>query len=105
MLSFRLFVVVLLSIVTLNLSSAWAHDKGHDKSKAKPPQTQESLEFTQTRTQAITKLRERGYQVHSIQLQMHLGEPVFVIHTSKNGVRYLVKLTYPNLKIIQERRL
>lgn len=61
-------------------------------------------EFTQTRTKAIRKLQERGYQVHSIELQTHYGEPVFVNHTSKNGVRYTVTLTYPNLKIVQERR-
>ncbi len=61
-------------------------------------------EFTQTRTKAIRKLQERGYQVHSIELQIHYGEPAFVNHTSKNGVRYTVTLTYPNLKIVQERR-
>lgn len=67
-------------------------------------QAYDRAEFTQTRTKAIRKLQERGYQVHSIELQTHYGEPAFVNHTSKNGVRYTVTLTYPNLKIVQERR-
>lgn len=62
-------------------------------------------EFNKNRTQAIRKLQERGYQVRSIQLKSHGETPVFVIHATKNGMRYVIKLTYADLKIIQETRL
>lgn len=82
--------------------SAWASNITDDVEEV--DHASNRTEFNQIRRKAIRKLQERGYQVHSIELKTHYSEPAFVNHTSKNGMRYIVTLTYPNLKIVQERR-
>ncbi|MCL1622768.1 PepSY domain-containing protein [Moraxella sp. Tifton1] len=61
--------------------------------------------FIKNRANAIRKLQEQGYQVRSIELKSHQNMPTFIIHATKNGMQYVVKLTYDDLKIIQEMRM
>lgn len=97
-----IFLAMCIPTFSLLGAPAWANTTTDDADSLL--QAYDRAEFTKTRTKAIRKLQERGHQVHSIELKTHYGEPAFVNHTSKNGVRYTVTLTYPNLKIVQERR-
>lgn len=94
-----IFFAVFTALSSLSALPVWANDNG-----VAPHQEYNRLEFTQTRTKAIRRLQEYGYQVHSIQLKEESNQPIFLIFASKNGVRYVIKLTYPHLKIIHERR-
>lgn len=102
-----LFKWLILSMILMltAVPMAWASNDVANLS-----QVVESEEFTKVRAVAIRMLQERGYQLHSIQLQAvqvqsQSQTPVFTIIASKNGVRYLIRLSYPALKIMQERRI
>lgn len=102
-----LFKWLILSMILMltAVPMAWASNDVANLS-----QVVESEEFTKVRAAAIRMLQERGYQLHSIQLQAVQVQsqaqiPVFTIIASKNGVRYLIRLSYPALKIMQERRI
>ncbi|WP_146740120.1 PepSY domain-containing protein [Moraxella ovis] len=97
-----IFLAMCILMFSMFGAPAWANTTTDDADSLL--QAYDRAEFTQTRAKAIRKLQERGYQVHSIELQTHYGKPALVNYTSKNGVRYTVTLTYPNLKIVQERR-
>lgn len=94
-----IFFAVFTALSSVATLPAWANDN-----RTTLHQEYSRLEFTQIRTKAIRRLQEYGYQVHSIQLKEETNQPIFVIFASKNGVRYVIKLTYPHLKIIHERR-
>lgn len=102
-----LFKWLILSMILMltAVPTAWASSNVTNLS-----QVVASEEFTKVRAVAIRMLQERGYQLHSIQLQAVQMQsqaqiPVFTIIASKNGVRYLIRLSYPALKIMQERRI
>lgn len=60
--------------------------------------------FEQNRTRAVKMLEARGYQVIDIDADDHLGKPVFDVEAAKNNQEYDVRLSYPDLKILKEKR-
>ncbi|MGF6147672.1 Uncharacterised protein [Kingella potus] len=60
--------------------------------------------FGQKREAAVKILEKRGYQIHQIEADDHWGKPVLEVEAYKNGREYEILLSYPDLKIIKERR-
>lgn len=61
--------------------------------------------FKDNKVAAIEMLKKRGYQVHSMTIEAYRGNPVFRIKALKPPQKYVILMTYPELKIIEERRL
>lgn len=52
---------------------------------------------------AVKMLEARGYQVHDVDADDHLGKPALDVEAFKNNREYDIKLSYPDLKIIYEK--
>lgn len=58
--------------------------------------------FEQKRAQVMRILEQRGYIVHEIEADDHIGRPVLKAEGFKNGHEYDIIFSWPNLKIISE---
>lgn len=65
----------------------------------------DEMAFAKTRTKALRMLQEHGYQVRNIELQPRMNAFILNIYALKNGVHYVLILSYPELRIIQEARI
>ena len=59
--------------------------------------------FEQNRDKALKILEKRGYQVEEVEADDRRGKPVLDIDAYKNGHKYDIVLSYPDLRIIKER--
>ena len=59
--------------------------------------------FEQNRDKALKMLEKRGYQVEEVEADDRRGKPVLDIDAYKNGRKYDIVLSYPDLRIIKER--
>lgn len=62
------------------------------------------VNFEHNKQHAITALYNRGYQVHEVQLENQNNKPILQIYALKNGSFYDIKMDYPSLKIISEKK-
>ena len=58
--------------------------------------------FEQKRAQVMRILEQRGYIVHEIESDDHIGRPVLKAEGFKNGHEYDIIFSWPDLKIISE---
>jgi len=58
--------------------------------------------FEQKRAQVMRILEQRGYIVHEIEADDHIGRPVLKAEGFKNGHEYDIIFSWPDLKIISE---
>lgn len=58
--------------------------------------------FEQKRAQVMRILEQRGYIVHEIEADDHIGRPVLKAEGFKNGHEYDIIFSCPDLKIISE---
>lgn len=49
-------------------------------------------------------LEAHGYRVHDVDAGDYLGKPALDVDVEKLGREYDIKLSYPDLKIIREKR-
>lgn len=61
-------------------------------------------QFSQKRQQAIAKLEAKGYHVIEIDADDYRGRPVFEVDAVKDRQEYDIKLSYPDLEILVEKR-
>lgn len=62
------------------------------------------VNFEHNKQRAIATLYSRGYQVNDVQLANENDKAVLQIHAIKNGHLYDIKMDYPSLKIISEKK-
>ncbi|MDO4699244.1 MAG: PepSY domain-containing protein [Moraxella sp.] len=53
---------------------------------------------------ARLELQNRGYQIRKIEADEHQGKKTLEVKAAKNGSAYDIRLDYPSLKIISEKR-
>lgn len=94
----KLFIVglVVLGLMTTPITYANDRDEVIERQMEADPQ------FAQKRQQAITQLKERGYQVTKVEPDVHLGQKALEIEAFKNGQEYDILMDYSSLKIIKE---
>lgn len=54
--------------------------------------------------QAIALLKKKGYKVVKVEADTYRGQKALDVEAYKKGVEYNIKLAYPSLKIIREKR-
>ncbi|EGZ44580.1 PepSY domain-containing protein [Neisseria wadsworthii] len=59
--------------------------------------------FEQNRAKAVKMLEARGYKVVDIDADDHMGKPALDVEAFKGNQEYDIKLSYPDLRILQER--
>ena len=59
--------------------------------------------FEQKRAQVMRVLERRGYQVHEIEADDRRGRPVLKAEAFKDGRKYDIVFSWPDLQIISER--
>ena len=59
--------------------------------------------FEKKHAQAMRILEQRGYIVHEIEADDHIGRPVLKAEAFKNGREYDIVFSWPDLHIISER--
>lgn len=77
---------------------------GYDRDDLIEQQIYTDAQYAQKRQQAINILKKKGYQVVSVEADEHRGQKTLDIEAYKNGYEYDIKMSYPSLQIIRERR-
>ena len=67
-------------------------------------QVRQDVNFDKNIEKAIVILAKKGYQVGEIDVDDRWGKPVLEIEAYKGYVNYDIVMSYPDLKIISERR-
>lgn len=88
--------LIALSLTTAPLAYANDHNDVIEQQMQADPQ------FPQKKQQAITQLKERGYQVTKVEAEVYLGQKALEIEAFKNGQEYDIVMDYASLKIIKE---
>lgn len=87
----------ILLIAALGLSAtAFANDRIEQE-------IHNSGQFEAKRAQAVKVLEQKGYAVHDVDADDHMGKPVLDVEASKNNQEYDIKLSWPDLNIIEEK--
>lgn len=97
------FMVQVFSLVFLfmSLTSVSAHANQDDITKQ---QIRADKDYNTNVAKARNMLQARGgYQVKDIQADVHDSQRCLQVEAYKGAVRYEIKLTYPDLKIIKEK--
>lgn len=53
---------------------------------------------------AVKMLEQKGYTVESVEPDTHRGKPTLSVEAYKNYAEYEIELSYPELRIIKEKR-
>lgn len=94
-----LLATVAIATATLG-TTAHAYDFD-DRVEAKMHQ---DVNFDATVAKAVKMLEAKGYTVQNVEADSEFGKPVLEVEAYKNYQEYDIKLSYPELKILKERR-
>ncbi|WP_416191148.1 PepSY domain-containing protein [Neisseria sp. CCUG12390] len=89
--------IMLTAVMALMAGSAFANDRIEHQVESDP-------KYQAIAEKAAKMLEARGYQVHDVDADDHLGKPALDVEAVKNNQEYDIKLSYPDLKIIYEKR-
>lgn len=98
----KLLTATLLALSVAIAPTAYADDNDNDDRIEHQVQT--DAQFAKKRNEAIAILKKRGYQVKKVEADEHRGQPALSIEAYKGGQEYDIKMAYPSLKIIREKR-
>ncbi|MDO4251051.1 MAG: PepSY domain-containing protein [Moraxella sp.] len=65
---------------------------------------QSDAAYLQKRQQAIELLKKRGYQTQKVEAYNHQGRGALSIKATKSGQRHEIIMTYPDLRILREKK-
>lgn len=92
------------ALVALSLAVTGVAHADNDYDDQIEYQVQTDSQFHQKQNEAIAILKKRGYQVVKVEADEHRGQPILDIEAYKNGQEYEIKMAYPSLKIIREKK-
>lgn len=99
------FLTASLLAISLAFSGVTAYaDDDYDRDDRIEYQVKTDKQFAKKRQQAIAILKKKGYRVTKVEADAHRGQKALDIEAYKKGVEYNIKMAYPSLKIIRERR-
>lgn len=93
----KTFLLALAVTLALTTSAAWAGDRIERQVENDP-------DYRANVDKAIKMLEARGYRVHDVDADDYLGKPALDVDAEKIGREYDIKLSYPDLKILREKR-
>lgn len=99
----KLFTAALLSL-SLALTGVANADDDYDRDDVIEQQIYADAQFESKKQQAIAILKKRGYQVTQVEADEYRGQKALDIEAYKNGQEYNIKMAYPSLKVLREKR-
>lgn len=94
------------SITTVLLSVFVCSAAVHAKPQAQLhiQQIQSDIHYSQKRAEVSETLKKRGFEVRKISADSYQGQAVLAVEAFKNGQKYAIKIAYPSLKVLVEKR-
>lgn len=94
----KLFVAILSSSLILINPATQANDGRTKKDVYTDPSYQNNV------AKVRSELQARGYQINNVEAGEHDGKKTLEVTALKNGQKWSVRLDYPSLKLIGEKR-
>lgn len=97
----NLLTALIISATAMTATVAHADYDHDDRIEA---QVYQDMNFDKNVQKATKILTKKGYQVVDVDADDYRGKPILDIEAYKNNAKYDIKMSYPDLRIIQEVR-
>lgn len=99
------FLTASLLVISLAFSGVTAYaDDDYDNDDRTEQQVRTDKQFAKKKQQAIALLKKKGYKVVKVEADTYRGQKALDVEAYKKGMEYNIKLAYPSLRILREKR-